>query len=88
MKEEGISKSSDRVDGESFKEIFFEMTISIFFGDVSVGSLSSSILVRELQYRVRLSKRKISKWSSHWEMKHQLSAPQDFKMDKSLPWSI
>ena len=49
MKEKGISKSNDRIDGESFKEIFFHMTISIFFADVNVGSLSSRTLVRELQ---------------------------------------
>ena len=88
MKEKGISKSNDRIDGESFKEIFFQMTISIFFADVNVGSLSSSTLVRELQYRVPLSVREISKWSSHWEMKHQLSAPQDFKMGKKIPRPI
>ena len=82
MKKKDISKSSDRVDGESFEEIFFEMTISIFFGDVSVGSLSSSILVRDLQNRVPLSKREISQWSSHWDMKHQHSAPKDFKVGK------
>ena len=50
MKEKGISKSNDRIDDESFKEIFFKMTISIFFGDVNVGSLSSIISVRESSF--------------------------------------
>ena len=47
MKKKGVGKSSDEVDGESFKRIFFKMMIS-FSGEVSVGPLLSSILVREL----------------------------------------